>query len=106
MFAFEKSKFMTPKYSTCFADLIEFLNIEVSCDDELSDTFSTISRTFSVKKGMSDLETELFKSRAVLQFKRNFIETHNKLNCTVSPIETIVESSDPKPIASTVGLRP
>ncbi len=40
---------MTPKYSTCYNDLIETLNIDINYDS-LSDASSMISQTFSLKK--------------------------------------------------------
>lgn len=40
---------MVPKYSTCFSDLIETLNIEINYDS-LSDASSMMSQTFSLKK--------------------------------------------------------
>lgn len=49
MFLLEKGKFMTPKYSTCYNDLIETLNIDINYDS-LSDASSMISQTFSLKK--------------------------------------------------------
>jgi len=49
MFILEKGKFMTPKYSSCFTDLIETLNIDINYDS-LSDASSMVSQTFSLKK--------------------------------------------------------
>lgn len=46
---------MAPKYSTCFNDLIEALNIEIDYDT-LSDASSMISQTFSLKKDPHDVE--------------------------------------------------
>jgi hypothetical protein len=46
MFVLEKSKFTAPKYSTCFHDLIEFLNIPIN-DESLSSTSSIISRALT-----------------------------------------------------------
>lgn len=53
MFLLEKGKFMTPKYSTCFTDLIEFLNIDINYDS-LSDASSMVSHSFSLKKDQAD----------------------------------------------------
>jgi hypothetical protein len=49
MYLLEKGKFMTPKYSTCFNDLIETLQIDINYDS-LSDASSMVSQTFSLKK--------------------------------------------------------
>ncbi len=72
MFLLEKGKFMTPKYSTGFADLIETLNIEINYDS-LSDASSMMSQTFSLKKEPQDTENDIFKSRAILETKRNHL---------------------------------
>lgn len=72
MFLLQKGKFMVPKYSTCFADLIETLNIEINYDS-LSDASSMASQTFSLKKQQSDTENDIFKSRAVLETKRTHL---------------------------------
>jgi hypothetical protein len=49
MYLLEKGKFMTPKYSTSFTDLIHILNIDINYDS-LSDASSMMSQTFSLKK--------------------------------------------------------
>lgn len=53
MFILEKGKFMAPKYSTCFNDLVESLNIEINYDS-LSDASSVVSHNFSLKRDHSD----------------------------------------------------
>ena len=77
MYLLEKGKFMTPKYSTCFNDLIDALNIEINYDS-MSDASSMISQTFSIKNEQADLENDGFKSRAVLQGKKNYLQTQQK----------------------------
>ena len=72
MYILEKGKFMAPKYSTCFNDLIEALNIEIDYDT-LSDASSMISQTFSLKKDPHDVEESQVKSRVILQNKKNFL---------------------------------
>jgi hypothetical protein len=49
MFILEKGKFMTPKYTSCFTDLIDSLNIEINYDS-MSDASSMMSQTFSLRK--------------------------------------------------------
>ena len=73
MFLLEKGKFMAPKYSTCFNDLVDFMNIEINYDT-LSDVSSLASQTFSLKKD-NDPEQDVFKSRSILQNKKNNLET-------------------------------
>lgn len=77
MFLLEKGKFMNPKYSTCFSDLIDTLNIEINYDT-LSDASSMVSQNFSLKRERTDVEEDVFKSRAILQSKKNYLETHQK----------------------------
>lgn len=49
MYILEKGKFMAPKYSSCFTDLIDFLSIDINYDT-LSDASSMVSQNFSLKK--------------------------------------------------------
>lgn len=77
---------MTPKYSTCYTDLIETLSIEINYDS-LSDASSMVSQTFSLKKeqigertGTGDVENDVFRSRAVLETKRTHLEGQQRLN--------------------------
>lgn len=72
MFLLEKGKFMTPKYSTCYNDLIETLNIDINYDS-LSDASSMMSQTFSLKKEQNDGENDVFQSRAILEVKKNHL---------------------------------
>lgn len=37
-----------------------------------------VSQTFSLKREQNDLENDVFKSRAILQTKKNYLETHQK----------------------------
>ena len=77
---------MPPKYSSCFTDLVEFLNIEINFDS-MSDVSSMMSQTFSLRKeganGMSiakgtgeggkNDESSILKSRNILQSKKNLL---------------------------------
>ena len=53
MYILEKGKFMVPKYSTCFTDLIETMNININFDS-MSDASSRISASFSIHGGNED----------------------------------------------------
>lgn len=72
MYVLEKGKFMPPKYSSCFTDLIETMNIEIDYDS-MSDASSMISQTFSIKRDSTDGNDEAMKSRIILQNKKNFL---------------------------------
>jgi len=50
MFVMEKGKFMAPKYSSCFTDLIDFLHIEINYDTMSECSSSIMSQTFSLRK--------------------------------------------------------
>lgn len=47
MYLLEKGKFMQPKYSTCFGDLIGLLGIEINYDS-MSDASSIVSQSFTM----------------------------------------------------------
>lgn len=70
MFVLEKGKFMAPKYSPSLIDLVSALNIEIDYD-AISDTSSMMSQTFSLKRDFHNAEDDVFKSRAILETKRN-----------------------------------
>lgn len=53
MFLLEKGKFMAPKYTSCFTDLIDSLNIQINYDS-LSECSSMMSQTFSLRKNSAD----------------------------------------------------
>ena len=53
MFLLEKGKFMAPKYTSCFTDLIDNLNIQINYDS-LSECSSMMSQTFSLRKNSAD----------------------------------------------------
>ena len=75
---------MPPKYSSCFTDLVEFLNIEINFDS-MSDVSSMMSQTFSLRKegemnetkgtveGGKNDESNILKSRDILQSKKNLL---------------------------------
>lgn len=80
MFILEKGKFMIPKYSTCFADLITQLGIEIDYDN-LSDTSSMISQSFTIagekrddNQSSTNINGEFLRSRSILENKKNSIE--------------------------------
>ena len=85
MYLLEKGKFMVPKYTSCFTDLIDSLNIEINYDT-LSETSSRISGSFSLhgqgnhggsnKNG--EEEESPFKSRLVLENKKQMLEAKLK----------------------------
>lgn len=55
MYILEKGKFMAPKYTTCFTDLIDSLHIEINYDT-MSECSSMMSQTFSLRKDSVELE--------------------------------------------------
>lgn len=80
MFVLERGKFMIPKYSTCFGDLITQLGIEIDYDN-ISDTSSIVSQSFTIigeKRDDNQMSTningEFLRSRSILQSKKNSIE--------------------------------
>lgn len=80
MFVLERGKFMIPKYSTCFADLIAQLGIEIDYDN-ISDASSIISQSFTVAGEKHDdnqistnINGEFLRSRSLLENKKNSIE--------------------------------
>lgn len=72
MYILEKGKFMPPKYSSCFTDLIETMNIQIDYDS-MSDASSMISQTFSIKRDPNEGNEDAIKSRVILQNKKNFL---------------------------------
>jgi hypothetical protein len=85
MYLLEKGKFMQPKYSTCFGDLIGLLGIEINYDS-MSDASSIVSQSFTVvgegKEGerqengamSTNRGGDFLRSRTILQSKKNEIE--------------------------------
>jgi hypothetical protein len=72
MFVLERGKFMIPKYSTCFGDLVVQLGIEIDYDN-MSDSSSIASGSFTVV-GENGGGGEFLRSRSILQSKKNSIE--------------------------------
>lgn len=70
MFLLEKGKFMPPKFTSCFTDLIEALHINVNYDT-LSECSSVMSQTFSLRKEDTD---DRLKSNQLLASKKNLLE--------------------------------
>lgn len=85
MFLMEKGKFMAPKYTSCFTDLIDSLNIEINYDS-MSECSSMMSQTFSLRKDSVELDGEQLRSNALLNNKKNLLEVKaNKIfNSTLS----------------------
>lgn len=85
MFLMEKGKFMAPKYTSCFTDLIDSLNIEINYDS-ISECSSMMSQTFSLRKDSVELEGDQLRSNALLNNKKNLLEVKaNKIfNSTLS----------------------
>lgn len=81
----EKGKFMAPKYTSCFTDLIDSLNIEINYDS-MSECSSMMSQTFSLRKDSVELDGEQLRSNALLNNKKNLLEVKaNKIfNSTLS----------------------
>jgi len=50
MYLLEKGKFATPKFTSCFTDLINSLSIDINYDTLSDISSSMISQTFSLKK--------------------------------------------------------
>lgn len=70
MFILEKGKFMAPKFTSCFTDLLEALRINVNYDT-LSECSSVMSQTFSLSK---DEPNERLRSNQLLASKKNILE--------------------------------
>jgi hypothetical protein len=49
MFILEKGKYMAPKFTSCYTDLIDSLKIEINYDT-MSECSSMMSQTFSLRK--------------------------------------------------------
>ena len=73
MFLLEKGKFMPPKLTSCFTDLIDALNIEINYDT-MSACSRMLSQTFSLRKDSVELEGEHLRSNALLNNKKNLLE--------------------------------
>ncbi len=73
MFLLEKGKFMPPKFTSCFTDLIDALAIEINYDT-MSECSSMMSQTFSLRKDSVELEGEQLRSNALLNNKKNLLE--------------------------------
>ena len=73
MLILEKGKYMAPKYSSCFSDLIDSLHIEINYDT-LSECSSRMSQTFSLRKESLDPDPEQLRSNALLSTKKNLLE--------------------------------
>lgn len=76
---------MAPKYTSCFTDLIDSLNIEINYDS-MSECSSMMSQTFSLRKDSVELDGEQLRSNALLNNKKNLLEVKaNKIfNSTLS----------------------
>lgn len=100
MFLLEKGKFMAPKYTSCFTDLIEALHIPVNYDT-LSECSSVMSQTFSLRK--DDPEQPL-KSNALLASKKNLLELRatkifNSSSFSLSkPQPPLPDDEEPRPL--------
>lgn len=70
MFLLEKGKFMPPKLTSCFTDLIDSLHINVNYDS-LSECSSVMSQTFSLRKDDND---DRLRSNQLLASKKNLLE--------------------------------
>jgi hypothetical protein len=70
MFLLEKGKFMPPKLTSCFTDLIDTLHINVNYDT-LSECSSVMSQTFSLRKEDTD---DRLRSNQLLASKKNLLE--------------------------------
>lgn len=72
---------MAPKYTSCFTDLIDSLHIDINYDT-MSECSSMMSQTFSLRKDSLDLDGgDQLRSNALLNNKRNLLETKaNKFN--------------------------
>ena len=71
MFLLEKGKFMAPKYTSCFTDLIDSLHISINYDS-MSECSSVMSQTFSLRK---DNQTDdRLKSNQLHASKKNLLE--------------------------------
>lgn len=73
MYILEKGKYMAPKFTTCYTDLIDNLNIEINYDT-MSDASSMMSQTFSLRKESMDADGDQLRSNALLNNKRNLME--------------------------------
>ena len=73
MLLLEKGKYMAPKYSSCFSDLIDSLQIEINYDT-LSQCSSMMSQTFSLRKESLEPDPEALRSNALLSTKKNLLE--------------------------------
>lgn len=73
MYLLEKGKFMQPKYSTCFADLIDAMKIDINYDT-MSECSSMMSQTFSLRRESMDIDGDQLRSNALLSNKRNLLE--------------------------------
>jgi hypothetical protein len=72
MFLLEKGKFMAPKYTSCFTDLIDNLHISINYDS-MSECSSVMSQTFSLRKDHEG-DNDRLKSNQLLASKKNLLE--------------------------------
>lgn len=105
MYLLEKGKFATPKYTSCFTDMIQSLSIEINYDSLSDVSSSMISQTFSLKKSrqqtINDIEDDTLKSRNILQTKRNLLESHKNNHLSQINISAL---SLKKPYFSTINI--
>jgi hypothetical protein len=73
IFLLEKGKFMAPKYTSCFTDLIDSLAIDINYDT-MSQCSSMMSQTFSLRKESLDDGGDQLRSNTLLSNKRNLLE--------------------------------
>ena len=66
MYVLERGKYMAPKYTTCFTDLIHSLNIDINYDT-ISEC-SSIGSNLTLRK-FTDQDQEEYQSKNVLKLK-------------------------------------
>lgn len=72
MFLLEKGKFMAPKYTSCFTDLIDSMHITINYDT-MSECSSVMSQTFSLRKDQN-ADDDRLRSNQLLASKKNLLE--------------------------------
>ena len=72
MVLMEKNKFLLPKYSTSFSDIIDSLDIQIDFDS-MSDMSSVFEASISLDVKKTD-RSQFLKSRTILQEKKNTIK--------------------------------
>jgi hypothetical protein len=83
MYLLERGKYMQPKYTSCFADLVQELNININYDT-ISEC-SSVGSNFTLRK-LAEQEGEEMQSRQVLKMKANQLEQRQKEKRQCSPL--------------------